>query len=271
MTRSRMSEDEVERLLRAAYEATPVRERPNEDHPLALADVRASRRAVARWAVPLAAAAAVVVISGALFATRAGSASSRDDSPAATATGQTDPASVAAAPTSRPEPPVPLEPPKGMSQPQLLQRLSTASGRIEDLARSKDPYFDIIAVDRNAHGKYVDGLTVYRAAQDPGNLSAAYASVVPHGMTISYAHALLSEAQQNHLSALVGAQAGHLKNLGVHVTTYGGEDFPGGHYRIGYDPAFSKPSPELLRQFEVFGPGTVVFYPQTLSLAQGSS
>ncbi len=216
-----------------------------------------------RRGVLLAAVAAVVLISGAVFLGRAASSPSGHQRPAMAA-GPTAAAVIPATATTpaTPEPPVPLHPPRGMTQAEIEQRVSATIGRIDDRIGPGDSAFDVAGPDRNAEGQWVYGVTVYRAAADPAALSARYATVAYRGMTISYARALLSYQQERRLDDLVPAEGPALAKLGVQIVEWGGEKFPGGPLQIDYDRDRTAPGPEQLRRFEIFGPGTVYFHPE---------
>jgi hypothetical protein len=278
MTRSPMPDAEVARLLRETYAATSLPEGSTPTVPDV--PVPAHRRPMGTWAIPLVAAAVVVLISGLLFLTRPVWSQAGDQGPAATHA-QVTTSELTATPGPVPSPtpwavklspPPPTHRPKGLTADQLQSRLGETAERIDKLAAAHDPDFAFTSLEdaKGTKSQYVDGLAIYRATADPGNLAALYATVVPKGMTISYGRTLLSNRQIVHLTELLQAQNARFRQLGIHLTHFGGVGFSdyGGRFEIGYDNAFKAPGPALLKPLEIYGPDTIVLVPGPSSVRE---
>lgn len=237
----RMDEDEIGMRVRRTYHATQI---PPLSHPEPRGMATAPARP--RWLLPaLAAAGVVVLLSGvALFLqqpSRAPEVVSVAGPPSGEASVDPSPSDSGLSPSER----------------VLQNRMADAIHKIDDFTQARDQVYDTAVFDVR---KRV--LTIYRADNVPERQAALYQPLVPGGITVRYAKALLSVKQRNELASVVQNRQEDMQKRGIHLTAWGAEETPGGRFQIGYDPSFAKPQSSDLTPFERFGAGTVVFVPE---------
>lgn len=236
----RMDDNEVALLVRRTYQATRV---PALTQPALRTSLEAVVPVRRRWALPVAVAVGVaVLLGGVALVLRVG-------------TNRPDVVSVASgAPSASVSPRTSVLTPDEQA---LQNQISLVVHRIDDLAGVRDAAYDVAVFDIRARR-----LTIYRADSVPERRSTLYRPLIPGGISVQYAKALLSVKERNQLATVVRARQDDLrKRQGIQITGYGDEDTPGGRFVIGYDPSFTKPQDADLRPFEKYGAGTVVFKP----------
>ena len=127
-------------------------------------------------------------------------------------------------------------------------------GKVEhqlEVLGASDPGFSEIEVDAPTNSLIVH-LT---AASHVGH--HYYAKAVPGGVRLRFSTALLTQAQKDDLAQRVGQGLPWLRQHGVNTTGWGAGLNPDGPFEIGYRGTI--PDRRLLRRFEIYGPGTVVF------------
>ena len=98
---------------------------------------------------------------------------------------------------------------------------------------------------------------IYRSSAPTTVSERDYRAVVPADIALEFLPALMSLKQTQQLQALVIERTKWLTDHGVEISSLGGSG-RGGPYVIGYAER-TPPDDSLLRPFEIFGTGTVVF------------
>jgi hypothetical protein len=251
MTSQKIPTEEVERLLREVYRATRVETSPG------VSSSRAGRRGEAkrislRWVPAVALAATVTVIIGGTFL--AAAVFPKKTVPLGLAVPAGPGAAASAVPTYST-----ATNSSGRTKKQATgeANLQPFLAKIDAFGTKSDPAYDTMVPD-----PATTSVIIYRADPVPERLAGQYQRLVPRGVHLRFAHAVLSYVQREDLSRIFAAALPELLKAGIHLTDAGAQPI-GGSTVIGYDPSYKKPSATDLKPFEKYGPATVAFAPHT--------
>jgi len=114
-----------------------------------------------------------------------------------------------------------------------------------------DPTFTQLGIDDD-----LDGLVLHATARPSPSQWEACERAAP-GVRLRYVQAVLSDAQLQHLFALVSERRADLLAGGVLVRLAGPLDGYAGPFVLCHETG--EPTAEMVASFEIFGPGTVEF------------
>jgi hypothetical protein len=118
-------------------------------------------------------------------------------------------------------------------------------------AAAEDESFVQVAVDTPE-----SSLTVYLTGPPDEDQRARYEAAAG-GASLRYATARLSRRQVQELDALVSGKRNELVAHGLDIRMWGMSDGPAAPYVITYRTG--TPTRDMMTQFEIFGPNTVMF------------
>lgn len=131
------------------------------------------------------------------------------------------------------------------------QRIYLVSEKLQIISEGDDAYASMALAAPESI------IYIYRAAAPTTVSERDYRALVPTDIAVQFLPALMSLKQTQQLQALVLERTQWLTDHGVEISSFGGGGF-GGPYVIGYAER-TPPDNSLLKPFEIFGAGTIVF------------